>query len=62
MKDGVVGNMDSLPFTSKGSPTLNYINDDINHRLEARIYTQFKKWCFHSVRLAEGEIISKTVY
>jgi len=62
MEDGVVGNMDCFPFTSKGSPTLKYINDVIIHRLEAGMYTQIKKRCFQGVRLAKIENISKTVY
>ena len=43
MEDGVVENLDYLPFTSKGSPTLTYNNNVINHRVEAGIYTKFRK-------------------
>jgi len=46
MEDGVDGNIDFLLFTSKERPTLTYNNYFINHRVEAGIYTQFRKRCF----------------
>jgi len=62
LQDGVFGNMDTFLFTNKGISTLKYINDVIDHILEAGIYMQFKKLRVHSVTMAKGENTSKIVY
>ena len=48
-------------FTSKGNTKLKYINDFIDHIIEAGIYMQFNKRCVRSVKLAKSENISKIV-
>jgi hypothetical protein len=62
LEDGVVGNMDSFLFTSKGSPTLKYINDITDRIGEAGIYIQFTKQCVHSNKLTKNQNISKIIY
>ena len=62
MEDRVFGNRDNFVVKSKGSPTLKYINDVIDHVEEAGIYKQFKKRCVSTVKLAKSQNISQTVY
>jgi hypothetical protein len=62
LEDGVAGNLDSLVFKNKGSPTLKYIIDVIDRTGEAGIYIQFKKLRVQSVKLAKSQNISKIVY
>jgi len=62
LEDGVGGKLDSFLFTTKGSTTLKYINDVIDHIVETEIDMQFQKRCVHSVKLAKSENISKVVY
>jgi hypothetical protein len=56
----VFGKHDFFLFKSRGSPTLKYINDVIDHKAEAGIYIQFIKRCFHNVKLAKTKIILRS--
>jgi len=49
-------------FTTRGSTTLKYINDVIDHTVETEICMQFMKRSFHSVQIAKSENNSKIVY
>jgi hypothetical protein len=42
-------------FTRYGNFTLKYINDVIDHIVEAGIYMQFRKRCVHSLKLSKSE-------
>jgi len=54
--DGFIGNMGPILFTTKGNPTLKYINEVIDHILGTEIYIQIKERCVHSVKMAKESL------
>jgi hypothetical protein len=54
--------MECFIFTNKENISLKFINDIIEHIVEAEFYKQYKYSCVKSVKLAINENNSKIVY